>query len=116
MQEKERAFRNEAQEPEFKEKVVTINRVAKVVKGGRTMRFSALVVVGNENGCVGCGTGKAAEIPQLFTHSGIENADKDGSGSVWKQVPMTFTWVLPARICAAVRRLPFPPKPFRRGI
>ena len=48
---------------DIKEKVVTISRVAKVVKGGRTFRFSALVVVGDENGHVGCGMGKAAEIP-----------------------------------------------------
>ena len=52
-----------ADELDIREKIVNINRVAKVVKGGRTFRFSVLVVVGDENGHVGAGTGKAAEIP-----------------------------------------------------
>ncbi len=59
--------RNDAEAaPEFQEKLVAVNRVAKTVKGGRNMRFSALVVVGDMKGRVGCGTGKAAEIPEAI--------------------------------------------------
>ena len=65
-----------ADELDLKEKIVNINRVAKVVKGGRTFRFSVLVVVGDENGHVGAGTGKAAEIPDAVRKA-IDSAKKN---------------------------------------
>ena len=51
---------------ELKEKVVNVSRVAKVVKGGRTFRFSVMVVVGDENGHIGVGTGKSSEVPEAI--------------------------------------------------
>ena len=61
--------------PEFKEKLVSVNRVAKVVKGGKIFRFSALIVVGDEKGRVGVGMGKAAEIPEAV-RKGVEDAKR----------------------------------------
>ncbi len=60
---------------EFKEKLVYINRVAKTVKGGKNFRFSTLMVVGDEKGRVGCGMGKAVEIPEAV-RKGIDDAKK----------------------------------------
>ena len=73
MQQNRRNFTPEV--PEFKEKLVSVNRVAKVVKGGKIFRFSALIVVGDEKGRVGVGMGKAAEIPEAV-RKGVEDAKR----------------------------------------
>ena len=68
--------RFEREPSEFVEKLVSLNRVSKTVKGGRVMKFAALMVVGDEKGRVGFGTGKAAEVPEAI-HKGIEDAKKN---------------------------------------
>ena len=67
--------RNEKDDNGFEDRVVAIKRVTKVVKGGRNMRFSALVVVGDRNGHVGAGLGKATEIPEAI-RKGREDAQR----------------------------------------
>lgn len=78
-------MRIDASKLEIEERVVTVNRVAKVVKGGRRFRFAALVVVGDKNGHVGFGMGKALEVPEA-----IRKAIEEGKKNLVK-VPMQGT-------------------------
>ena len=80
-------MRMEASSSELKEKVIHIGRVSKTVKGGRNFRFTALVIVGDENGKVGKGLGKAAEIPDAI-RKGIEDAKKN-----MIEVPLSHTTI-----------------------
>ena len=85
MQNKEK--HSEQSKPDLVEKVVYIGRVAKVVKGGRNFRFSALVVVGDQNGNVGVGSGKAVEVPEAIRKA-IEEAKR-----YMVRVPMVGTTI-----------------------
>ncbi|MGN0576740.1 MAG: ribosomal protein S5, partial [Ruminococcus sp.] len=77
----------ESQGTELVEKVVAINRVSKTVKGGRIMKFAALVVVGDGNGTVGFGLGKSGEVPDAI-RKGIDDAKKN-----LKKIPLRGTTI-----------------------
>ncbi len=116
-------MRNEVPEQQFEERVIEINRITKVVKGGRRMRFNALVVVGDRNGLVGFGTGKAQEVPEaikkaiadakrniievpLAKHTiPHEVTGKAGAGKVWMKPASPGTGVIAGGPVRAVLEL-----------
>ena len=92
---------------DLEERVVAVNRVSKVVKGGRSLRFAAIVVVGDKNGHVGFGTGKAQEVPEAIKKA-IENAKKN-----LIKVPIVGT-TIPHEIHGQFRFWPGPNEASRR--
>ena len=91
------AFKDNA--VELEERVVAVNRVTKVVKGGRRLRFAALVVVGDRNGRVGFGTGKAQEVPEAIRKA-VEDAKKNLIG-VFDPSDLDVTSAIPANSTTA---------------
>ncbi|NQV05395.1 30S ribosomal protein S5, partial [bacterium] len=87
-----RSDRRQSEGPQFEERVIAINRVAKVVKGGRRFQFTALVAVGDGNGKVGIGYGKAKEVPTAIQKA-MDLARKD-----MRPVPMAGTTIIHAVI------------------
>ena len=85
-------YKQDVDENQFIDKVVHISRVAKVVKGGRRFSFSAIVVVGDGEGSVGCGLGKAGEVPEAI-RKGVEKAKKNMVAVPLKEGSIPFTVV-----------------------
>ena len=90
---------------EFEEQVISINRVTKVVKGGRRFRFAALVVVGDRKGRVGIGTGKANEVPVIGTTIPHEITGRYGAGSVYMRPAIEGTGVIAGGATRAILEL-----------
>ena len=90
---------------ELKDKVVAINRVVKTTKGGRAFSFSALVVVGNENGIVGHGLGKAKEVQEAIA-KGIDDAKKNLIKVPVMKGTIPFRWWPTRRRCNTCQQVP----------